>query len=79
MTSIHALVHLRRNNLRPADEHLHHALTLCRQIGDQASEAWTLTLLGAVDSAREDLERAVEQLHQALALSRQVGARVDEA
>jgi tetratricopeptide (TPR) repeat protein len=59
--------------------HLQQALSLCRQIGDRATEAEVLTAFGLVSGQRGEPGPAVAHFQQALGLCRQFGYRATEA
>ncbi len=62
-----------------AEEHLHEALDLTRQIGDLRSEASTMGLLGIMARDRRQLDKAMEYFERGLVLMRHVGAKTGEA
>ena len=62
-----------------AAEHLQHALTLYRQLGNRDGEAGTLAILGTLYTRLGQPTQATEHLQQALAMFRETGQRDGEA
>ncbi|WP_434449755.1 BTAD domain-containing putative transcriptional regulator [Lentzea sp. E54] len=57
-----------------AEEHLHEALGLMRQIGDLRGEASAMGLLGMIARERREYDKSMEYFERGLALMRQAGA-----
>ncbi|MFD5831076.1 BTAD domain-containing putative transcriptional regulator [Lentzea sp. NPDC060358] len=57
-----------------AEEHLHEAIALLRQIGDVRGEASATGLLGMIARERHEYDASMEHFHRGLALMRQAGA-----
>lgn len=70
---------LRRGRPRQAASHLVAALTLFREIGDRAGEAYALGNLGGVDLRQGRHQAAARQQEQALALFREIADQAGEA